>query len=455
MASRWGTYTRVVLPSPRHLLVSIALVSACSSGGVAVAVPWLVVPDSAELAGAVVGIQNELVVEVGNTGTAPAEVALSVSAPFTLAADHVVVAPDEVRVVVVRYAPATYTPISGTLELTAAGTTHEVALSAVVAADADGDGHDAAAAGGSDCDDLDPDVHPGVPEVCDGVDNDCSGAVDDADPLPSWAPDLDSDGFGDAHAVPEQSCDPPSSRHVQDTADCDDADATVHPGATEVWYDGVDQDCDGASDHDRDQDGADNAGTGGTDCIDTDPTIHPGAIELFDGVDQDCDGHIDEDFRARGDLVITELMVDPVAVPAASGQYLELYNRAVLDVGLGDVTFDAGLGPALLPELWLSPGAVVLLCVELDPRLNGGLGCDGAMPTGLAIAGSVVLDDGTGAALDEVDWSGWPVPQGAALELGAAELHPDANDVGSSWCAGATDLGSGDLGTPGSLTPPC
>lgn len=47
------------------------------------------------------------------------------------------------------------------------------------ATDADGDGFLALACGGDDCDDGDPRVHPGAMETCDGVDEDCSGSVDD------------------------------------------------------------------------------------------------------------------------------------------------------------------------------------------------------------------------------------------------------------------------------------
>ena len=43
-------------------------------------------------------------------------------------------------------------------------------------ADADGDGAIAIADGGTDCDDADANVWPGAPEVCDGVQNDCSTA---------------------------------------------------------------------------------------------------------------------------------------------------------------------------------------------------------------------------------------------------------------------------------------
>lgn len=45
--------------------------------------------------------------------------------------------------------------------------------------DLDGDGHSAVECGGDDCDDVDPAIHPGQKEVCDDIDNDCSGKVDD------------------------------------------------------------------------------------------------------------------------------------------------------------------------------------------------------------------------------------------------------------------------------------
>ncbi len=83
-------------------------------------------------------------------------------------------------------------------------------------------------------------------------------------------------------------------------SDCDDTDETVYPGAPDAWYDGVDSDCAGDDDYDQDGDGFQASGYGGQDCDDTDGNIYPGAPDTwYDGVDSDCDGN--SDYDADGD----------------------------------------------------------------------------------------------------------------------------------------------------------
>jgi hypothetical protein len=73
--------------------------------------------------------------------------------------------------------------------------------------------------------------------------------------------------------------------------DCDDDDPSIHPGAVDRPYDGIDGDCDGRDVRDVDGDGYVARQVGGRDCDDRDPAVHPGAQDLtVDGVDDDCDG---------------------------------------------------------------------------------------------------------------------------------------------------------------------
>ncbi len=153
------------------------------------------------------------------------------------------------------------------------------------------------------CDDTDFEAS----ELCNGVDDNCNGQVDEA-PIdaPFWYADQDADGYGD-EAAAQQHCAAPEA-FVARGGDCDDSNASVFPDAVEVCN-GSDDDCDG----DVDTDAADlpawyldddNDGFGGAlflsctppagyiaaggDCDDSNPAISPAATELCNGVDDDC-----------------------------------------------------------------------------------------------------------------------------------------------------------------------
>jgi hypothetical protein len=131
-------------------------------------------------------------------------------------------------------------------------------------------------------------VNPDRPEVCgNGLDDNCDGLVDDAgEGGLSWFLDADGDGFtgsgrGEGCTIPIGGV-PEASAQL----DCDDGNGGVNPNAVEVWYDSVDQNCDG---NDQDQDGDGSLLV--DDCDDNDPSVHPGAIEVCNnGVDDDCSG---------------------------------------------------------------------------------------------------------------------------------------------------------------------
>ncbi|MFH1469818.1 MAG: MopE-related protein [Pseudomonadota bacterium] len=168
-----------------------------------------------------------------------------------------------------------------------------------------------------DCNDSDPNVNPGMPEICDAAntDEDCDSLSDDADGSASgqtpWYRDADTDGYGLA-TVTLARCDQPSG-YVSDDSDCDDTNDDIHPGVTETTGDGVDYDCDGTEIcyDDDDNDGyldttGDTRTSTDTDCADayeglaTDPTtdcddtsaaFNPGVTETTgDGIDYNCDG---------------------------------------------------------------------------------------------------------------------------------------------------------------------
>ncbi len=219
-----------------------------------------------------------------------------------------------------------------------------------------------------DCDDDEATASPDGVEVCDGgIDNDCSGLADDDDPatdvgtMSSWTPDDDGDGWGtDSPAAPTTvSCAQPSG--LAPSGDCDDADASINPGAVEIWYDGLDTDCDGASDYDADADDHDSEDHGGGDCDDADEAINPDADEDCDGVDNDCDGNIDDDdpdascgyeslvgdwqITVRGSTLCDFSTTGTEATAASCPDCTYIFDSDHNDLGTGCLTaFDALLG---------------------------------------------------------------------------------------------------------------
>jgi hypothetical protein len=284
--------------------------------------------------------------------------------------------------------------------------------------DADGDGLDALAYGGTDCLDTDDAAYPGAAERWyDGVDQDCSGGSDY---------DQDADGT-DALSY--------------GGTDCQDEDASVFVGAPETWYDGVDQDCGGGSDFDWDGDGTEALAHGGTDCDDEDPLAYAGAAEVwYDGVDQDCAGGSDFDRDGDGDDASLHGGLDCDDLnPAAFGGAAEVWYDGVDEACDGGSDFDQDADGQ-------------------DALASGGTDCEDTVPSTYLGAAELWYDgvdqDCSGGSDYDQDGDGFDASlyggtdcadADAATFPGASEVWYDGVDQD---CSGGSDYdqdGDGDL----------
>ena len=169
----------------------------------------------------------------------------------------------------------------------------------------------------TDCDQSNGEINPGADEVCDGVDNNCDGNIDEDTETTDYYPDVDRDGHGDEEGTVVSACVAPEGM-VESNDDCNDADAFVHPGAAELCDD-LDNDCDDLAETedvdfdwypDEDGDGfGDLLATAvvdcnlveghvidNTDCNDGNALTNPDAAEVCDDFDDNnCDLSFDCD----------------------------------------------------------------------------------------------------------------------------------------------------------------
>ncbi len=285
---------------------------------------------------------------------------------------------------------------------------------------------------GGDCNDQASAIYPGAPETCDGLDEDCDGQIDE-DVQTTFYADSDGDNYGDPQNA-MQGCQPPEGYLDSDT-DCNDTAPDIHPGASDVCGDGIDQDCNsydlGCDQADQDGDGVSQAQG---DCNDADPQTYPNAPEACDGKDNDCNGQIDDlDADADGSIALACGGsdcddADAGVFPGAEEQCDGIDNDCNGKVDDRDIDLDGYVDVACSGDD----------CNDTDPQVNPGADevCDGRDND----------CDGTADNLDE-DGDGETASScgGTDCDDSDADVYPGASETEDGQdndCNGQIDEGS-------------
>jgi hypothetical protein len=164
-----------------------------------------------------------------------------------------------------------------------------------------------------------------------------------------------------------------------------------------------------------------------------------------------------------GDLVITEVMVNPAAVADHVGEWIELMVPGERDVDLNGVVVrnERGASGEILVEgdAVLAAGGIAAIArrdegqfasPEIAPFAywgqDPGFDDDADLVEIVAVAGTI---DAT------YEFEAVEATEGVAWQLDPASNDAVKNDSATEWCAATTAMDNGDLGTPGALNDPC
>lgn len=215
---------------------------------------------------------------------------------------------------------------------------------------------------GGDCDDNDPNANPGAVEVCDEIDNDCNGSIDDG-VGDLYYEDWDDDGYGDS-ARPTTACETPDGYTARD-GDCDDRDSSVNPGEEDTFGDDVDADCNGVDDWtDYPYEGT---YSGSVECV----------LEIEGGSDSDsydCEGEFSLEIRSDGTFRDGSADCSESGDPGVEGEI----NGAVDEHGTatGTWTLEYGRDTVDLELTGSIGGNDITLFVEEEVERMGTLSCE-------------------------------------------------------------------------------
>jgi len=210
----------------------------------------------------------------------------------------------------------------------------------------------------TDCNDNNVAINPGAAEICDGVDNNCVGGIDE-DVQTTYYRDADNDTYGDAGN--SQLLCGASAGWVLDNTDCNDGNSAINPAT--IWYKDADNDLysDGTTLTQCAQPASYKLSTQLTatsgDCNDANASIKPGAQEPFDSVDNDCDSQTDE-------ATFWGQVTDSETGEPLPGKKLSFYE----DTGIESKYSDPALLESYMYDTWqtLAPKATPDLMTDLN-----------------------------------------------------------------------------------------
>ena len=313
------------------------------------------------------------------------------------------------------------------------------------------------AAASGDCNDGDISINPGASEVCNGIDDDCNGTIDNGF-------DVDGDGY--------TSC----------NGDCDDNNGAVYPGATEVCNN-IDDNCNLVIDDgltfityyaDMDGDTYGDAGNSvstcngapsgyvsdNTDCNDNNASANPAGTEVCNSIDDDCDGLIDENLLVAGPIsgpavqcvaVVTGSATFSIASVADASTYTwTVPSGMTILSGQGSTSIFVSWTPAaahagILGNLVVTPsnacGAGTASSVMIDINYTKPV-----MPN--SISGPVKLCPGDVATystnlIARASYFVWSVPAGMTITSGA-NTNVITVSVGGGYTGGTVSVSAGN-----------
>ena len=306
-----------------------------------------------------------------------------------------------------------------------------------------------------------------------GKDIDGDGTANDKDNCPFTAnpdqADKDSDGLGDICDVCAKIEDPKQSDADGDGVGdlCDNCIGVANITQTDADTDGFGDACDSP--------------TCGNNNVEIAELCDDGNKDGGDGCSINCQKEV----FSPGQIIVTEIMVNPKVVSDELGEWIELYNPGELTVDInGWVLRDAGSKKFPLKSakpLFIPAGSYFVIGASADKTLNGGapvqIGWFQAPPSPFSLSNvsqADVILEWNGKVIDQVTFSpkgfvctlpnppagcgpstGFPVVDGKSMQLDPGAYEATKNDDYKNWCESQDAFGDGDWGSPGQANPPC